>query len=296
MRIFISYSRSDESIAHLLSYILNGKGIKCLIDRELRAGGRFDESLQNIIRQADLVLVLLTNAAISSPWVNQEIGFAIANEKPIWPLAIERDIEPRGMLSTTQSYSLFDWSDPHTAIDRLVGALLSVAPAKDNYLTEFGFDLVLQGRVARTRFLARRLQELAGETDRRLLVLNQAAFSIFAASDDPMYREAGKHSEEYMSLLLAERKALNNLVLQPHCSFRLILWPVRAYEPKYLAVRYETLLRWMSKVKEHPNIEYVCTPYPGPNRLIVADEFSIEGYKLHHHPGYDMNFKGRGRC
>lgn len=237
MKIFISYSRSDEGVAHLLSYILTSKGVKCLIDREVRAGERFDVTLQEMIKDANLVLVLLTNAAVSSPWVNQEIGFAIAHKKPIWPLAMERDIQPRGIISTTQSYPLFDWSDPSKTIDRLVKALHSEAPEKDDYLTDFGFDIVLQGKVARTRFLAHRLQELASETNRNLLILNQAAFSIFAASDDPMYKEAGKHSDEYMKLLIGERDVLDNLVRQPNCYFRLILWPVRAYEPKYLAIR-----------------------------------------------------------
>ncbi len=136
--------------------------------------------------------------------------------------------------------------------------------------------------------MAERLHELTKEKSRPLVILNQAAFSIFAASDSPMYRAAGGHSPEYMQLLLAERQALEQLTEMPNCSFKMILWPVRAYEPKYLAIRYANLLSWLEKVQDDPTIEYVCAQYPGPNRLIIMGEFLVEGFKLHHHAGYEM--------
>ncbi len=126
MKVFISYSRKDEAVAHLLAHILRANKIECLIDRELRAGQKFDSRLQQMIKEANLILVLLTKDAASSVWVNQEIGFATAHGKTVWPLAMETDIQPYGMLSTTQAYSLFDWSNPLEAIDRLVRALHDV--------------------------------------------------------------------------------------------------------------------------------------------------------------------------
>lgn len=288
-KVFISYSRKDEAVAQLLAHILRANRIDCLIDREVRAGQRFDATLHKMIRDASLILVLLTKDSSRSAWVNQEIGFATAQGKAIWPLAIEADIEPYGMLSTTQAYSLFDWSDPARAVQRLIAALQSGAPKTANPYKQFGFDHVIEGKVERTKFIADRLRELQKDKSRRLVVLNQAAFSIFAASDDPMYREAGGHSPEYMKLLLKERQALDKLIKMSNCSFKLILWPVRAYEDRYLAVRYTNLLYWMDKVRHDPSIEFVCAQYPGPNRLIVPGEFLIEGFKLHHHPGYEMS-------
>jgi len=288
VKVFVSYSRRDEVIAHLLAHILRANDIECLIDRELRAGQEFDSRLQQMIKEADLVLVLLTKDASRSAWVNQEIGFAKAHGKTVWPLAIEADIEPHGMLSTTQAYSLVDWSHPTLTIQRLVAALQSgVSETADPY-RQFGFDQVIEGKIARTRFLVDRLNELRRRGERRLVVLNQAAFSIFAASDEPMYREAGGHSAEYMELLLAERRTLEELTSMPDCSFRLILWPVRAYEAKHLAMKFTNLLSWMEKVQDQPGIQYACGPYPGPNRLIIMGKFLIEGFKLHNHPGYEM--------
>jgi hypothetical protein len=288
MTVFISYSRKDEAVAHLLAHILRSNNIHCLIDRELRAGQKFDLTLQQMIRKADFVLVLLTRDASRSVWVNQEIGFAIACGKTVWPLAIETDIEPYGMLSTTQAYSLFDWSDPVLAIQRLVAALQSSVPGTANPYKQFGFDHVIEGKTERTRFIVDRLRELRTDQSRRLVILHQAAFSVFAASDDPAYREACGHSPDYMELLLAEREALDELTRMPNCSFKMILWPVRAYDDKVLAMRFANLLAWLEEARDNPAVGYVCAQYPGPNRLIVKGEFLIEGFKLHHHHGYEM--------
>jgi hypothetical protein len=61
VKVFISYSRRDEAVAHLLAYILRANQIDCLIDRELRAGQKFDSRLQHMTKEANLVLVLLSD-------------------------------------------------------------------------------------------------------------------------------------------------------------------------------------------------------------------------------------------
>jgi len=288
MKVFISYSRKDEAVAHLLSYIFRQKNVDCLIDSALRAGEQFDSHLQEMIKESDFVLILLTKNAADSAWVNQEIGFAIACGKHIWPLCIERDIQPYGMLATAQSYSLFDWTDPYLAIDRLISAIKTPHIKTRNRYKQLGFDHIIEGRMARTKFIADRLRELLNKTSKPIHILNQAAFSIFCGSEDPMYRESKGHSSEYLDLLLEEKQALDELVRRPNCTLKMILWPVRAYEDKYLAVRYKNLLSWMHSVKDDATIEYVCAQYPGPNRLIVMGEFMVEGFKIHNHPGYPM--------
>ena len=287
VKVFISYSRKDEAVAQLLAHILRKNQIGCLIDRDLRSGQKFDAKLQEMIREADLVLVLLTKRAIRSQWVNQEIGFAMAHAKIIWPLAIEIDIEPYGMLATTQAYSLFDWSDPDSAIQKLVIALKNNSADTANPYKHLGFDHVIEGNLARTRFIIARLNELRRD-NKALVILHQAAFSIFGASIDELYSEAVGHSPEQMDLLLEERHALEELVSMPNCSFKAIFWPEQAYERKYLSIRCSNLLSWMEKVKDDPKIDYVCAQYPGPHRLIVIGEFMIEGFKLNNQPGYEM--------
>lgn len=83
MNVFISYSRKDEALAHLLVHILTGHGVRCRLDRQLPQARPFDGHLKEMIEESDVVLVLLTKASLSSAWVNQEIGFAAAREKRI---------------------------------------------------------------------------------------------------------------------------------------------------------------------------------------------------------------------
>jgi hypothetical protein len=289
MKIFISYAREDEAVAHFVSYVLGLNGMKCLIDVDMESGSQFDIQLQNMIRDSDMILLLLTNASASSPWVNQEIGFAIAHGKTIWPIAIERDIKPHGMISTIQSYSLFDWSEPNRAIDKLVTTLKSSHPNQLEYFKQFGLEHVIRGKVERTRYIVHCLHELIEDQSRHSEIRCQAAFSSFSVSDDPRYDRPGEHSTEYKKLLLQEREAMNEIAKSPRFTLKLILWPVRAYEPEFLSIRFDNLIRWMEDVKNVPSVEFVCVHYPGPNRLIASNQYCIEGFKLHQQSGYGVS-------
>ena len=291
MRVFFSYAREDEAIAHLLAYILAQHNIECLIDRALKAGTKFDTALQRMIRSADAVLVLLTESSTSSAWVNQEVGFSVACNKTIWPLAMAESMHPKGMLATTQSYSLFDWTNPSRTIKSLIAGLLEIEQGGQDhaYHKRLGLDRVITGKIERTKFIVEGLRRLLDEPAKGVTVYAQAAFSAFAVSDDPMYQEAGGHSDEYMSMLLEERRLFHQLILRPTTLFRMLLWPVRAYEEKYLAIRYKALLSWMREVRDLPNVQFLCAQYLGPNRYIVQGDFCVEGYKLHHTSGYEMS-------
>lgn len=290
MNVFISYSRSDQAIAHLLSYILRTAGIRCYVDRWVRTGHSFNEEIKEMIKKADLVLVLLTNSSQSSAWVNQEIGFAIAHDKHIWPLALEENLEPTGMIATTESYCLLDWSNPFETIENLVKALRMDGHETGREFFGVGIDHVLTGKIERTKFLIQRLHGFLDEDNRHITIYHQAAFTIFSASDSTMYPVPGIHSREYIKLLLEERKALDALVSRPNTTFKLVVWPARPYPGQHMAVRYETLLAWLRSKEHDPTIEFVCGQFQGPrNRLIVIDDFVLEGYKVSETPGYEMS-------
>ncbi len=96
-KVFLSYARKDEAVAHLLASILRHRKIECLIDRALRAGTKFDTTIQGMIDSADIVLVLLTPSSVSSAWVNQEAGrhsdeymSVLAEERKLFQQLIDR--------------------------------------------------------------------------------------------------------------------------------------------------------------------------------------------------------------
>ena len=287
MKVFLSYSRRDEAVAHLLSYILHKRGVRCLIDRQLRAGTSFDEKLCGMLEEADLVLVLLTSASAASAWVNQEIGYALAHKKEVWPLAMEAGLTPVGMLAGLETLSFSDWSRPLEAIDSLIEALAS----SDAVLPSFSgvdVDRIIAGRIERTKFAARLFERLLKEKPTGLKILVQAAFSVFAVSTDPLYRVGEFHSDEYIALLLEERRLLSKLADLQGSQMRLLLWPVRAYESRHLAARYKALAEWMRSQRMREDVGFLIGRYIGPNRYLIPHRITIEGYKLHHTPGYEM--------
>jgi hypothetical protein len=247
----------------------------------------FDEKLKKMIRDADVFLVLLTSTSAKSAWVNQEVGYALAHEKHIWPLAIESDVSPIGMLAGLQAYSLFDWSRPFEAIDRLVSALHGYAFGS-SIINDVNFDQVVTGKIERTKFIVRVFEKLLEERPSNLIIRVQAAFSSIATSGDPLYRVDDYHSDEYVGLLLEEKRLLLKMADLPNARLSLLLWPVRAYLSKHLAPRYRFLLNWMQEAIEQKNIDYLIGRYLGPNKYIISERLVIEGYKLHHTPGYEM--------
>lgn len=278
MKVFVSYSRKDEAIAHLLSYILSNKGVMVLIDRKLETGEHFDEQLQRFIKEADIILLLVTENSQKSAWVQQELGFAIARSKKIWPIVLERDLELTGMISGVQHHVLFDWSEPQDAIERLVSELVKGNP-------KISLDQAIIGKQGRTDFLVEKLKDLLS-TGKCLRICHQAAFSIFAASCHPEYATS-HHTIPYIEKLLQERALLDELVRRPDVKFQMILWPRASYGSSYLARRYRTLLEWLENVQDASNIEIVIGMFNGANCFIAENEFVLEGRKTNDLPGYE---------
>lgn len=289
MNVFISYSRHDEALAHLIGYILTKSGIQVSVDRNLTTANPFDVGLKEALSKCNIVLLLLTRSSIKSAWVNQEIGYASALGKRIWPVAMEEKLSPEGMISTLQTYSLADWSAPDRTIDALVEALRSESKDDQSLYLAFGADQVLTNKLRRTKFLAMRMSSLKPSPKGSLTLYAQAAFSIFAFSEDDMYAKAGNHSPEYMAALKEERDAAEQILTNENVKLQLMLWPVRSYATEFLYIRYNNLLKWMRMAKGMRNIEFKCCGFHGDNMLIVPNEFVLEGYKAKSVPGYDMS-------
>jgi hypothetical protein len=104
-----------------------------------------------------------------------------------------------------------------------------------------------------------------------------------------MYTRAGNNSSEFMGVLKDERNAMEELLARDNIRLRLLLWPVRSYDPEFLHIRFENFLQWMNDVSDMPNIEFRVGHYSDRNRLIVSDDFLLEGYKVKETSGYEMS-------
>ena len=294
MNVFISYSTKDSTIANLLKYILelkNDNNIQCFIyqQQQLPLNRSVPENVENAIREADIFVVLLTKFSQESQWVQQEIGFARACGKRILPLAVGEGIQPIAMIRDNRTIYLGNWRDFSIMIDHLPRVLLSMANNSEDSQTTFELDRIIIGANDRTKFITEQFQRLLEDRNRELVICNQAVFSAFAVSDTPEYRagEPDNSSEEYMSLLLKEKRLLQRIIDQPRTTFKLLLCPV-PFGYRDDSIRYDTLLDWMYKCQNLSNVDYCCGNYLIPNRLIVSDEFCVEA-PFNSSKGYEYN-------
>jgi hypothetical protein len=86
--VFISYSRSDKPLAEALEKELRDAGKLVWTDKELRAGEDWDLEIQNALKNASFVVIIVSAALFDSQWANYEIGSAIAAGTPVIPVLV----------------------------------------------------------------------------------------------------------------------------------------------------------------------------------------------------------------
>src|SRR5574341_1555770 len=96
--VFISYHHSDHLLAEAVEANLRAEGLETWRDQELPAGESWRDGIDDAIREAAAMVVILSPAAQASPYVNYEWAFAFgAGLKPI-PLLLglsEKELHPR---------------------------------------------------------------------------------------------------------------------------------------------------------------------------------------------------------
>lgn len=151
----------------------------------------------------------------------------------------------------------------------------------------------LKGRIGRTRFIVKKLQSLLRKQPKNLSIYEQSAFSTFSVITEPvgMNTNDPDFDTTYLRLLKRQRELLNELIKLPSVTLKLIIFPVRSYDTMKQTVRFRNLLGWMKgeQVLKKQNLDFVIAQYFGPNRLIVANNFCIEGYKNNTALGYDSS-------
>jgi len=111
MKAFVSFAQKDHKLIHVLSGILVQSGIDALVATQvLTPGVRIDTKVQSMINEADVFVLILTPNALRSRWVQQEIGYARAQDKPITSLK-SRTVSLPAMLDGLE-YVQFKVSDP----------------------------------------------------------------------------------------------------------------------------------------------------------------------------------------
>jgi hypothetical protein len=75
-----------------------------MLDEQLTPGFEFSPGILDLITNCHIFLPLITPRSRARPWLNQEIGFALALGKPILPLVIGD--APAGLISVRQAVTM----------------------------------------------------------------------------------------------------------------------------------------------------------------------------------------------
>ena len=108
-RIFVSHSAADAEWAKWVHREAGRVGIEVyLFEHDTRPGTLLSDKIQQAIRLCDALVVLLTPSSEASPYVQQEIGFAQAAQKPVIPLVWPK-VSPRSLaMLQGKEYVLID--------------------------------------------------------------------------------------------------------------------------------------------------------------------------------------------
>jgi len=89
--IFISYARSDGEFALRLATSLEQNGADVWIDQlDIRAGTRWDRSVEEALGRSDCCLAVMTPASVGSVNVMDEVAFSLDENKVVIPLLVDR--------------------------------------------------------------------------------------------------------------------------------------------------------------------------------------------------------------
>lgn len=78
MKVFISHSHTDAELAARISNALEKRGFDVWdTDRDLLPGDNWAAEIARALEESEAMIVLLTPAAVDSPWVKREIEYAL---------------------------------------------------------------------------------------------------------------------------------------------------------------------------------------------------------------------------
>jgi len=107
-RVFLSYSRQDQSSAKAIATALERCDHQVWWDRHLEGGSRYATEIEDELKRADAVVVLWSHASTQSPWVQDEAAEG-RNSGRLVPVVIDDSQPPLGFRQF-QAIDLSQWN------------------------------------------------------------------------------------------------------------------------------------------------------------------------------------------
>lgn len=90
--VFISYSHRDSDYAHRLADELRCHQIDVWINDRIDYGDEWPRTIQQNLIACQTFIVIMSTNAFNSVWVQNEVSYAQANHKTIFPLLLEGEV------------------------------------------------------------------------------------------------------------------------------------------------------------------------------------------------------------
>ncbi len=114
--IFLSYSRKDAEHATALERALKNLGLRVWRDEHsITAGKNWFVAIENGIREARRVVVLITPTSVKSEWVTYEYALATGARIPVVGVAVPGSNVPSPM----RPFQIVEYSEPHRAAEAI---------------------------------------------------------------------------------------------------------------------------------------------------------------------------------
>jgi len=285
IRVFISYSHNNRTDAEKVAEALTANGFEPMWDRNFLFGHGFHDQIETSIAHSHVFLPIITKESNERGWVHQEIGYAMALNIPILPVAIEA--LPEQMIHGLHAIQLSQ-------------ATLENPEQLQNFFSKRVFDTLI-GDYRDPTISLLRCAELHED---RTIMMAQYANSIVklgyfgfvrqkgglssfhipnAILSDPVWKEryGNKPKSEYhCKLQLNERLALSKHAENAGC--KLIIHSGEYIEKEYglnaRLVRLQTLHTFLNTIPEDVPLQVVINPdlEPDRNLTLVGNWFYAE--------------------
>ena len=128
-KVFLSYSSKDTAFATQLERLLHAALSGFLDQSDIAFGARIS-LIQEEIKKASAVLVLLSEDAVKSNWVPFEIGMAQALGKPIIPILLPMTDLNKSIMDLVKGYPVIDAREkPIPEVAEEINSALELQPA-----------------------------------------------------------------------------------------------------------------------------------------------------------------------
>ena len=89
--VFISYSSYNKEAAQAICHVLEQGGIRCwMAPRDIPYGSQYGDVIDDAIKNCKVVVVVFSETAANSQWVNGELNVAFEEQKTIIPFRIDK--------------------------------------------------------------------------------------------------------------------------------------------------------------------------------------------------------------